>query len=116
MQRIRGYLNLTSTNFEQEVFACSEPVLVDFWANRNEHSHKIARVLNELALEYQDRVKIAKLDVASYPDLSRRFRIRSVPTIIFFKAGELIYRVVGVASKRELALRLNSLLGLRTAY
>ncbi len=70
----------------------------------------VAPVLGELAAEYAGRVKIVKLDVDSHPDLSRRFRIRSVPTIIFFKAGELIYRVAGVASKRELALRLDSLL------
>jgi thioredoxin 1 len=110
MQTIRDYLTLTSANFEKEVFECDGPVLVDFWADWSGPCFKVAHVLDDLVAEYSGRVKMGKLDVDSHPDLGRRFRIRSLPTVIFFKAGELIYRVVGVASKPEFALRLDSLL------
>ena len=69
----------------------------------------IAPLIDELAAEFKDRVKVGKVDVDQNPELSRRFGIRSIPSLLFFKNGQLVDQLIGVVSKKLLVAKLNAL-------
>ena len=99
--------SVTDSSFEQEVLgAGSRPVLVDCWAAWCTPCRMIAPVLDELAAEANGRYVIAKLNVDENPQVSNRFVIRSIPTLLIFKNGELIDTLVGVLPKQTIAARL----------
>jgi len=100
-------LQVTENTFEQDVIYNSDPVLVDFWADWCGPCHMIAPVLEELSDEYQDRLRVAKLNVDENPAIQERFGIRSIPTLMLFKDGELKEKVVGVQSKSQLNSLIN---------
>ena len=100
-------LQVTENTFEQDVIYNSDPVLVDFWADWCAPCHMIAPVLEELSDEYQDRLRVAKLNVDENPAIQERFGIRSIPTLMLFKDGELKEKVVGVQSKSQLNSLIN---------
>ena len=100
-------LQVTENTFEQDVIYNSDPVLVDFWADWCGPCHMIAPVIEELSDEYQDRLRVAKVNVDENPAIQERFGIRSIPTLMLFKDGELKEKVVGVQSKSQLNSLIN---------
>ena len=98
---------VTDSSFEQELLrAGSTPVLVDCWAAWCTPCRMIAPILDELAAEANGRYLIAKLNVDENPQISDRFGIRSIPTMLIFKNGELIDTLVGALPKQAIAARL----------
>jgi len=102
-------LELDSTNFDL-IIASSNLVLVDFWAEWCGPCRMIAPVIEELAVEFEGRAKICKVNTDQQQELSMRFGIRSIPTILFLKDGEIVDTMIGAASKQAFAEKLESLL------
>jgi thioredoxin 1 len=100
----------TDGNFEQDVIGSDVPVLVDFWAEWCMPCRMLAPVVEELAQEYDGRVKIGKLDTDGNREVSMKYGIQSIPTLILFKGGEEAGRVTGLSSKQDLASKLDELL------
>ena len=101
---------LNDANFEAEVLKSDVPVMVDFWATWCGPCRMLGPVVEELAGEYAGKVKVCKLNVDEAPDTSAKYRITSIPTIIFFKNGEVAGQTVGLQSKSALQEKLNALL------
>jgi thioredoxin 1 len=91
------------------VLKSPSPVVVDFWATWCNPCKMIAPVLDEIATEKNGAVKIGKVDVTDNPELSARFGIRSIPTLLFFKNGEVRDQVVGLATKKELISKIDAI-------
>jgi thioredoxin 1 len=93
---------VTDETFEEEVILSPLPVLTDFWAEWCTPCHIIAPVLEEIAKEYEGRLKVAKLNVDDNPLITSRFGVMSIPTLILFKRGQAAERLVGAMSKEKL--------------
>ncbi len=98
----------TDENFEQEVLNSDLPVLVDFYADWCGPCKMIAPVIEELATEYQGKVKIGKINVDEEQNSSKKYKVMSIPTLIFFKDGEEVDKLVGMVSKEQLVEKLES--------
>ncbi|MFH2201566.1 MAG: thioredoxin [Elusimicrobiota bacterium] len=107
-------IQLTDDTFEKEVLQSSEPVLVDFWAPWCGPCRMIAPIVEELAEEYAGKAKIAKLNTDESPNTATKFNISAIPTMLFFKGGEVEKQVVGVHSKADIKKILDELLGTNT--
>ena len=94
-------IDLTKENFQAEITKSDKPVLVDFWAVWCGPRQMMAPILHELEAEMPD-VQIGKVNVDEQMDLARQFRVVSIPTLIIFKNGQEVRRMVGVTSKEEL--------------
>ena len=103
-------LNITKSNFEKEVISSEIPVVLDFWATWSGPCKMLSPVLDELAAEYSDRARICKVNVDDEPELSAHFGIASIPTLIFFRNGEILKKTVGYREKDELEEMLKELL------
>lgn len=101
---------LTDANFEEEVLKANGPVLVDFWATWCGPCRMLAPVVEELASEYAGRVKVCKLDVDQGMNTAGKYQISSVPTLIAFKNGQVVFQATGLQSKDALAAKLDELL------
>lgn len=99
---------ITDASFEADVITSKTPVLVDFWAQWCGPCKAIAPILEELATEYNGKLKIAKLDVDSNPGTPPKFGVRGIPTLILFKDGQVKATQVGLISKTELASFIDS--------
>jgi thioredoxin 1 len=95
-------IDLNSVNFDKEVIASDIPVLIDFWAPWCGPCKMIAPVVEELSNEYQGKVKVLKLNTDENLDISTKFQVSSIPTLMIFKGGKAIQRIVGFKPKSEL--------------
>lgn len=93
---------LTDANFDAEVLKSNVPVLVDFWAAWCGPCKQLAPVIDELAKEYKGKVKIGKLDTEENTSTPAKFGITAIPTIILFKNGQSVNKMVGVKSRKDL--------------
>jgi len=96
-------ITLTRENFDEEVINSSDVVLVDFWAPWCEPCRAIGPIIDELAEEYDGKAKIAKLNVDDEGELAAKYKIMSIPTIIIFKNGEAVEKLLGARSKSDLS-------------
>jgi thioredoxin 1 len=102
-------LTLTEANFASEVQNSTVPVLVDFWAEWCGPCRMLAPILDQIATEKAGVLKVAKVDVDSQPAIAAQFNIRAMPTLLFFKGGEVKDTVVGVQSKDALIRKFEAL-------
>jgi thioredoxin 1 len=102
--------DVTDQDFESEVINADVPTLVDFWAPWCGPCRMVAPIVEELAGEYEGRVKFVKLNTDENPAVSGRYGIRSIPTLLVFKDGEVKGQIVGFRPKSELKNRLDSVL------
>ena len=104
-------LELTDANFENEVVESDLPVLVDFWAEWCMPCRMLAPTIEELATEFSGRVKVGKVNTDENRDVSIKYDINAIPTIILFKDGQAIRKFVGVTSKQEFSGELEKVAG-----
>ncbi len=103
-------LQITESNFEAEVLQASVPVLVDLWATWCGPCKMISPIVDQVAVEMAGKAKVGKCDVDGNAALATRFNVRSIPTLLFFKDGELRDTVVGATSKDNIVKRLQALM------
>ena len=103
-------ITITDDSFQSEVVESAIPVLVDFWAVWCGPCRMVAPIVDELAVEYEGRVKVCKVDVDSEQKIASDFGIRSIPTLLIFKNGELAHQIVGAVPKKQLVEKLEAVL------
>ena len=103
-------VTLDADNFDREVLQSDQPVLVDFWADWCPPCKVIGPIIEEVATEFDGIAGVGKVDVDGNKSLAERYAISSIPTLLFFRNGEVVDRVTGVVSKGELTERLAALL------
>jgi len=103
-------LELTDANFEEQVLKSDKPAMVDFWAEWCGPCKMVGPIVNELGEEYADKVVVGKVDVDNNQKVTEQYGIRNIPTILFFKNGEVVDKQVGAAPKGSLVNKLDALL------
>ncbi|MBI3941290.1 MAG: thioredoxin [Acidobacteria bacterium] len=96
-------LEVTDSNFEQEVLKADKPVLVDFWADWCAPCRMLAPTVEAIAEQYRDRAKVAKLNVDDNGTTSARYNIKGIPTLLLFKGGVIKDQIVGATSKENIS-------------
>ncbi len=104
-------LEFTDDNFDAEVMSSDKPVLVDFWAEWCGPCKALAPIIDELATENDGKAKIGKIDTDANRDISVRFSISAIPTVMLFHKGEVVDKFVGLRAKKDLQSALDALAG-----
>ena len=99
-------IEVTEANFAEEVTKSDKPVLVDFWAVWCGPCKAIAPIVEEIAKEFDGKVKVGKLDVDHHQSLATQFGVRSIPTLLIFKGGKVVEQIVGLIPKSQLVDKL----------
>jgi len=107
----KAEVRLNDANFEQEVLKSEIPVLVDFWAPWCGPCLMIAPTVEEIAKEYEGKLKVCKLNVDEGRSIAVKYGIKGIPTLLIFKKGEVVDRVLGFADKKEIEAKINPYLG-----
>lgn len=102
-------IELTDDTFKTEVFEVETPVLVDFWAEWCGPCRMVSPIVEELAEEYEGRLKVCSLDVDAHPRSTSEYGIRSIPTLLLFKEGKVVDQIIGAVPKRELVKHVEAL-------
>ena len=103
-------LEFTVSNFDQEVIKSNIPVLVDFWAEWCGPCRMVGPIVQEIGQDYEGKCVVGKVDVDSNPGVSVKFGIRNIPTILFFKNGQIVDKQVGAVPKQIIVNKLEALL------
>ena len=106
---MNSIVEINDGNFETEVLKSTQPVLVDFWAPWCGPCKMLTPVLEEIAKEQADKVKVAKVNLDDHQDLAQRYRVQAIPTLLYFANGEIRHQTVGVVSKKQILARLAEL-------
>ena len=101
-------IELTDSNFDDIVMKSEVPVLVDFWAEWCGPCRMVGPVVEELAKEYEGKAVVGKVDVDNNPEISTKYGIRNIPTLLFFKNGEIVDKQVGAVPKTVLSGKLQN--------
>lgn len=101
-------VEITDANFDELVKNSDKPVMIDFWAEWCGPCRMITPIVNEIATEYKDKAIIGKVNVDINPNITSKFGIRNIPTVLFFKNGEIVDKQVGAVSKANLIEKLNN--------
>jgi thioredoxin 1 len=111
--KIKKYIvmavEITDANFEELVMNSDKPVLVDFWAAWCGPCRMLGPIVEEIATEYEGKAVVGKLDVDAHQNFAAKYGVRNIPTVLFFKGGELVGRQVGVAQRSVYTDKLNEL-------
>lgn len=103
-------MEVSDKNFDAEIMEADKPAMVDFWAEWCGPCKMVGPIVEELAKEYKDKVKIAKMDVDQNRETPAKFGIRNIPTLIFFKNGEVAKTIIGAQPKSSIEEELKKLL------
>jgi thioredoxin 1 len=106
-----GIFELTDSNFDQDVLKSETPVLVDFWAAWCGPCRALAPIVDELAKDYQGKLKIGKMDVDSNSATPMRYGVRGIPTLLVFKGGQVVEQLVGYRPKDAIQQALDKHVG-----
>ncbi len=101
-------IELTDSNFSEEVEKSDTPVLVDFWAEWCGPCRMVGPVVDEIAGEYDGKVKVGKVNVDHNPQVSVKFGIRSIPALLIFKNGEVVDQIIGAVPKTHITKQLEA--------
>ncbi len=104
-------LEFTDDNFDEVVLGSDKPVLVDFWAEWCGPCKALGPVIDELAGDFVDRVKVGKVDTDANKGVSVRFSVSAIPTVILFNNGEIVEKFVGLRSKKDFETAINKVAG-----
>jgi len=103
-------LEVNDQNFDEVVLKSDKPVVVDFWAEWCGPCRMVSPILDEISKDYKDKALVVSLDVDSNPGTTVRFGIRNIPTVLFFKDGEIADKQVGAVPKNNFVAKLQALL------
>ena len=103
-------LELTDQNFDEIVLQSDKPVIVDFWAEWCGPCRMVGPIVEEIGNDYEGKAVVGKLDVDSNPAITQKFGIRNIPTVLFFKNGEIADKQVGAVPKNNLVSKLEALM------
>ena len=101
-------IQITDANFEEVVLKSGKPVLVDFWAEWCGPCRMVGPIVEEISKEYDGKAVVGKVDVDNNPNISMQFGIRNIPTILFFKNGQVVDKQVGAVPKQVVAQKLDA--------
>jgi thioredoxin 1 len=103
-------IDITDSNFQDVVIDAGKPAVIDFWAEWCGPCRMLTPIVKELSTEYEGRVVVGKVDVDSNPGISAKYGIRNIPTLLFFKDGQVVDKQVGVVPKGSLVAKIDALL------
>ncbi|MCF7792557.1 MAG: thioredoxin [Candidatus Cloacimonetes bacterium] len=105
-----GLIEVNQDNFEQEVLQNDLPVLVDFWAPWCGPCKALSPTVEDIATEYDGKLKVCKINIDSSPNVANQFSIMSIPTLLIFKAGNVEGQIIGLASKDKIVEKFKDLI------